>query len=223
MPSRTFPRWSDILGNVATLGESMSTRNRTMTFRMTARDNRAGGGGVDWAATTVTVNAAAGPFLVTSPNTAVSWAGNSSQTVTWNVAGTDAAPVSCANVAIDLSIDGGTTFPTILAASTANDGSESVDRAEHGRRPRRACASPASATSSSTSAMPTSRSPAWWWSCPSRTDSRAAPRGLVGRHALTGRARRGARVGASPPSELLPRASPGRARQRRVRPSTAAR
>ncbi len=56
----------------------------------------------------------------------MSWAGNSSQTVTWNVAGTDAAPVSCANVAIDLSTDGGTTFTAILAASTANDGSEIV-------------------------------------------------------------------------------------------------
>ncbi len=67
VPSRTFPRLSDILGNVATLGESMSTRNRTMTFRMTARDNRTGGGGVDYASTTVTVNAAAGPFRSPSP------------------------------------------------------------------------------------------------------------------------------------------------------------
>ena len=77
VPSRTFPRLSDILGNVATLGESMSTRNRTMTFRLTARDNRVGGGGVNYASTTVTVNAAAGPFAVTQPNTAVTWAGGS--------------------------------------------------------------------------------------------------------------------------------------------------
>ena len=46
--------------------------------------------------------------------------------MTWNVAGTNAAPVSCANVAIDLSTDGGNTFPTSLAASTPNDGSEAV-------------------------------------------------------------------------------------------------
>ncbi len=124
VPSRTFPRLSDILDNVATLGESMSTRNRTMNFRLTVRDNRAGGGGVNWASTTVTVNAAAGPFAVTQPNTAVSWSGV--RTVTWDVAGTNVAPVSCANVAIDLSTDGGNTFPTALAASTANDGSEAV-------------------------------------------------------------------------------------------------
>jgi hypothetical protein len=126
VPSRTFPKLADILNNTATIGESMSTRNRTMTFRMTARDNRTGGGGVNYGSTTVTINAAAGPFAVTQPNTAVSWAGNSSQTVTWNVAGTTAAPVSCANVAIDLSTDGGNTFTASLAASTPNDGTEAV-------------------------------------------------------------------------------------------------
>jgi hypothetical protein len=126
VPSRTFPRLSDILGNVATLGESMSTRNRTMSFRLTARDNRVGGGGVNYASTTVTVNAAAGPFAVTQPDTALTWAGNSGQTVTWNVAGTSVAPVSCASVAIDLSTDSGNTFPLSLVASTPNDGSETV-------------------------------------------------------------------------------------------------
>lgn len=126
VPSRTFPRLSDILSNVATLGESMSTRNRTMTFRLTARDNRAGGGGVNNASTTVTINAAAGPFVVTQPNTAVTWLANSAQTVTWDVAGTTAAPISCANVAITLSTDGGMTFPATLAASTPNDGTEGV-------------------------------------------------------------------------------------------------
>lgn len=126
VPSRTFPRLADILGNTETLGESMPTRSRTMTFRMTARDNRAGGAGVNYAATTVTVNAAAGPFAVTQPNTALTWAAGSGQTVTWNVAGTNAAPVACANVAIDLSTDGGNTFPASLAAATPNDGSEAV-------------------------------------------------------------------------------------------------
>ncbi len=125
VPSRTFPRLSDILGNVATLGESMSNRNRTMTFRLTARDNRAGGGGVNYASTTVRVVTSAGPFTVTQPNTAVTWAGGSSQTVTWNVASTTSSPVSCANVAIDLSTDGGATFNNLLA-STPNDGTQSV-------------------------------------------------------------------------------------------------
>jgi hypothetical protein len=46
--------------------------------------------------------------------------------VTWNVANTNNAPVSCANVRVLLSTDGGTTFPITLAGTTANDGSEDV-------------------------------------------------------------------------------------------------
>ncbi len=74
----------------------------------------------------VTVSAASGPFAVSVPNTAVSYAGGSTQTITWAVASTTASPVSCANVKISLSTDGGQTFPTVLSASTANDGSEAL-------------------------------------------------------------------------------------------------
>ncbi|MEO8276465.1 MAG: reprolysin-like metallopeptidase [Thermoanaerobaculia bacterium] len=126
VPSRTFPRLSDILNNVVTFGESMSTRARTMTFRLTARDNRVGGGGVNVDTALVTVDPTSGPFGVTSPNAAVVWGQGSSQSVTWNVANTAATPVLCTNVAIDLSVDGGLTFASSLIASTANDGAESV-------------------------------------------------------------------------------------------------
>ncbi len=126
VPSRTFPRLEDILNDVSTFGESMPTRSRTMVFRLTARDNRIGGGGVNYASTTVTISGDAGPFIVTQPNSSVTWSGNSTQTVSWLVANSTAAPVSCANVEIDLSTDGGNTFPTVLLASTPNDGTERV-------------------------------------------------------------------------------------------------
>ena len=74
----------------------------------------------------VNVDAVSGPFNVTAPNTAVTWAGNSTQTVTWNVAGTTAAPVSAANVKISFSTDGGLTFPTTILASTPNDGTQTI-------------------------------------------------------------------------------------------------
>jgi hypothetical protein len=81
---------------------------------------------VNYSSASVIVTSAAGPFLVTAPNTAVSWNGDSTQTVTWNVASTTAAPVACANVKILLSTDGGTTFPTTVLASTPNDGTQTV-------------------------------------------------------------------------------------------------
>jgi hypothetical protein len=46
--------------------------------------------------------------------------------VTWNVASTTAAPVSCAAVNILLSTDGGYTYPITLASGVANDGAETV-------------------------------------------------------------------------------------------------
>lgn len=124
--SRTFPRLQDVLSGSATMGESLPTTTRTMNFRVTARDNRAGGGGVNSAATQVNVRADAGPFTVTQPASGANWATGSVQTVSWNVANTNNAPVSCANVRITLSTDDGSTFPIILAGNTPNDGSEAV-------------------------------------------------------------------------------------------------
>ena len=125
-PARFFPHLYDIVNNTTTLGESLPTTNRTLTFHLTARDNRAGGGGVDYGTVNIPVTTSAGPFLVTAPNTAVSWPGGSAQTVTWNVASTTAAPVSCANVNILLSLDGGTSFATTLLANTPNDGTQGI-------------------------------------------------------------------------------------------------
>jgi len=59
-------------------------------------------------------------------NTATTIPAGSNQTVTWNVANTNIAPINCANVKISLSTDGGNTFPTVLAASVPNNGSRQV-------------------------------------------------------------------------------------------------
>jgi hypothetical protein len=125
-PSRTFPILSSILdGTNGNQWERLPGVARTLNFRLMVRDNHAGGGNTKDDDMTVTVNGTAGPFAVTAPNTAVSWAGNSSQTITWSVNSTNIAPVSCANVMISISTNGGTSFST-LVASTANDGSEVV-------------------------------------------------------------------------------------------------
>lgn len=122
--TRTFPTLNSILdGTNSNTGESLPSIDRTMQFRLTARDGR---GGVNDATMSVTVENDAGPFAVTAPNSAATWAVDTSQNVTWNVANTTAAPVSCANVNILLSTDGGQTFPVTLAANTPNDGSQAV-------------------------------------------------------------------------------------------------
>lgn len=123
-PVRIIPRVSNLLSNSFAAGETLPLTNRNINFRVTVRDNRAGGGGVNTADMVVTSTTSAGPFQVTAPNTGVTLSG--STTVTWNVANTTATPVSCANVKIELSTDGGNTWPTTLVASTPNDGSEVV-------------------------------------------------------------------------------------------------
>jgi len=125
-PSRTFPRLSDILNGVSTMGETLPVTTRTMNFRVTARDNRSGGGGASSAATQMNVSSGAGPFIVTQPASGANWSTGSIRTVTWNTANTENPPVSSANVRISLSTDGGTTFPITLVNSTPNDGSQIV-------------------------------------------------------------------------------------------------
>ena len=127
-PSRTFPQMSDVVNNTTTVGELLPNQARTLKFRLTARDSRTGGGGIMHPDTNliVTVVNAGGAFAVTAPNTAVTWAGNSTQTVTWNVSGTTGSGINTANVKISLSTDGGYTYPTVLLATTPNDGSQTI-------------------------------------------------------------------------------------------------
>ncbi len=125
--TRFFPKLSDQVRNVTTIGERLPSYGRELNFRLTARDNRAGGGGVCFDETVLTVDANSGPLVVTAPSAAgISWQGGTVHTVTWNVANTNNAPVNCANVSIQLSIDSGYTFPITILASTPNDGSEQI-------------------------------------------------------------------------------------------------
>jgi hypothetical protein len=125
--SRYFPKLSTLASNGPYTWEVLPSVARVMDFRLSVRDNHAVGSCNDYTDVTVTTNASAGPFVVTYPSAAgITWPGGSSQTVTWSVANTTAAPISCANVRILLSVNGGQSYPYVLSSSTANDGTETI-------------------------------------------------------------------------------------------------
>ena len=111
--------------------ETVSTVGRDLNFALTVRD-RSEINGIgqtpqsSFDSMTVTVDGNSGPFLITSQTTNETWEVGSNQTVTWDVANTDIAPVNTASVNILLSIDGGLTFPFTLASNVANNGSNFV-------------------------------------------------------------------------------------------------
>jgi subtilisin-like proprotein convertase family protein len=123
---RFLPPLANVIANSANTWEVLPSVARTMNFRLSVRDNQWAYGCTTQDNMLVTFNGATGPFAVTAPNTNVSWPIGSVQTVTWNVANSTAAPVSCANVEISLSTNGGLTYTTILLASTPNDGTEVI-------------------------------------------------------------------------------------------------
>lgn len=124
-PTRTFPKLSDLLNNTSTIGEILPSYKRSLSFRLTVRDNVTGGGGVNYNTISFNVDTVGGSFRVTQPNTNVNWNSSVQQTVTWS-GSTSSAPYNVSLVNILLSIDGGNTFPTTLLSNTANDGSQLV-------------------------------------------------------------------------------------------------
>jgi len=123
---RTFPKLSTVLtGNLAgSVGEIVPTTTRFLRFRLSARDNRAGGGGQNYTESLIRSYSANGPFKITEPNTNTARSG--AVVVRWLVAGTQTSPFGHTKVNILLSTDGGNTFPTVLASQTDNDGVEAV-------------------------------------------------------------------------------------------------
>lgn len=127
-PTRFFPRLQTIANNGPYTWEVLPSVTRTMNFRVTAHDNHVIGGCSDYVNTTVTFDATAGPFVVTYPSASgISWQIGSTQTVTWNVANTTNAAINCQFVNIFLSVDGGLTYPHVLATNVANNGSANVN------------------------------------------------------------------------------------------------
>lgn len=127
-PDRYMPTINTVLaGNTQTTWEVVPQVGRSMRFRYTVRDNVAGGASSARDDMFVTVDGSAGPFVVTSQNTATTWNTQTTETVTWDVAGTDVAPVDSPLVDILFSTDGGQTYPITVALNVPNNGSAVVN------------------------------------------------------------------------------------------------
>ena len=136
-PTRVFPKVSMVIAGVlsnagteANEGEKAPDTARYMTFRMVVRDILNGNGCFLFPDDSIHINAVqtatfAGFKVTSQGTTGISYPGGSTQTVTWDVVGTDVAPVSAANVDIYMSRDGGNTWPDTLG-NFPNTGTASV-------------------------------------------------------------------------------------------------
>ena len=126
-PNRYMPALPTVLnGQTGTTWERLASVQRNMRFRLTVRDNVAGGANSASDDVILSVSGSAGPFLVNSPTNGITWSDSEANAVSWDVANTDQAPINAANVDIILSTNGGVTFDQVLVANTPNDGFQSV-------------------------------------------------------------------------------------------------
>lgn len=124
-PVRVFPRFTNLLAGINDMGEVLPSLQRTMNFRLTARDGKSGVGEDDMQ---INVIDTAGPFTITEPVVNNLAQGQSLQ-LNWNVAGTTDAPISCSEVDIDLlafNSDKSSYCETSLAKGVPNNGSFST-------------------------------------------------------------------------------------------------
>lgn len=116
--ARIIPNLQDLLDGVTRAGEILPQVDRELNFRMIARDNRMGGGGVAY--DSMQIQAVGEPFFIISPNSGSLGAG-CTVPLTWQVGGGSVA----AQVSALFSSDGGQNFVTPLVGPTANDGASS--------------------------------------------------------------------------------------------------
>jgi hypothetical protein len=122
-PTRYFPKLSTVLSGAVknTVDfEAASSVARTTNFRVTVRDNKAGGQAQTAFANQVIVVGSAAAFTVSTTSLP-----DTNSTVTWVPSGTTASPYNVTNVKIDFTSDSGVTWTT-LAASVPNSGTASV-------------------------------------------------------------------------------------------------
>lgn len=121
VPERTLPSLPSLLTNTLAKGEAWPTTNRDLNFRLTARDGKGGVSSDDMKVQVVDTGKA---FALTSPLVTPLAAGQT-QTIGWEVAGTNVAPINCSKVDLYMTRDEGVNW-TLLAGGQPNSGAASV-------------------------------------------------------------------------------------------------
>ncbi|RLD85693.1 MAG: hypothetical protein DRJ07_02515 [Bacteroidetes bacterium] len=126
--NRYLPELSTVVnGAISSTWEVTPAVARDMNFKLTVRDNNTEAGQVASDDLKVTITDAAGPFKVTSQNMDdLVWDKNTSESITWDIAGTNSNGINVSHVNILMSTDGGRTFPISLLSNTPNDGSQKI-------------------------------------------------------------------------------------------------
>lgn len=125
-PKRYLPSIDNVIDGSSDPWEVLPSVTRTMDFRLTVRDHSLVPGCTSEADVEISVDGNSGPFVVNNASIPASIVATSNITLQWDVAGTDGAPINCANVEILLSTDGGINYPYTILASTPNDGSQNI-------------------------------------------------------------------------------------------------
>ncbi|ARW81344.1 reprolysin-like metallopeptidase [Aeromonas salmonicida] len=120
-PERILPSLPSLLTGTLAKGEAWPTTNRELNFRLTVRDGQGGVASDDMKVQVVNTGSA---FRLTSP-LGVTVTPGASQAVSWDVAGTNAAPINCSKVDLFVTQDEGANWST-LASSQPNSGSATV-------------------------------------------------------------------------------------------------
>ncbi|MGS2762477.1 reprolysin-like metallopeptidase [Sinomicrobium sp. M5D2P9] len=126
-PVRYFPRLNDILsGELANTWEALPSVRRELNFSFLVRDNNTAGGQTARDDVNITVTNDGGPFIITSHQNEKTIAGGDTETITWDVAGTNTGAISAELADILLFTDSSFNDPVTLAEGVPNNGSATV-------------------------------------------------------------------------------------------------
>lgn len=125
--TRYFPNLNSLVNDIPTQWEVLPAVSRTMEFGVLVRDNNEIGGQSTF--DSMDVSFVQGPaFEVTSQNqSGVVWVAGETETITWNVANTNLAPINSNTVDILLSTNSGQDFDVVLATDVPNNGSANIE------------------------------------------------------------------------------------------------